>query len=1303
VLCVAGCIAAIGSQALTQTATTTTLTITSGGSAVSTVPMGTVVTLTATVTVGATAPVSPGQVKFCDATAAHCEDIHVVGFAQLTSTGIAMVKFRPGVGSHSYNAVFLGTPNGSPAYAGSASGNGSLTVSPPGLYPSTTTLTVSGSPGSYTLGSTVSGIGSAPPTGTVSFIDTSDGNATLGTASLTNASSSFGLTNVSNPATGADPNAIAVADFNGDGIPDIAVINVGDAPSGGTLTILLGKGDGTFATAPSPATSLFASDVVAGDFNGDGIPDLAVASLVGAPTILLGNGDGTFTAAVTPPVVNEISALAVGDFNGDGNLDLALLSDSAGSVGTDAVTILLGHGDGTFTLGATVSGVQFENPTSLAVADFNGDGKLDIAIGNGTEPVTCIPSCPPNQYLTISLGKGDGTFTSSTISSDSQPFVQIDSVAAADLNGDGVPDLAVVTADSVAVLLGNGDGTFGAPAAGPAIPGRGGSMAVGDFNGDGIADLAVTYERNSSQDYGVLTLLGKGDGTFTSQTFEAAANSLNPEGYLSGIAVADFNGDGLGDVAAPDSTNNTAMVLLSQAQFDVAAPLTPIMLNSAGVHLIEATYPGDADYTASTSAITEFNLYGAPTISLALSAMVITYGSPETLTGTVTGSGPAPTGTVSFYNGASIVAGNVPLVNGVAMATLPDLPAQSDTISYRFFAAYSGDVNYPAVTSSSVAPVVRQASPTIVWPVPATMPYGTALPAATVQGNVQGTFSYNPALTSPLNVGKQTVITEFTPSDTNDYTSASDTLTVTVTQGTPAVALATASGASQFAYSMPVTLNVLVTVGVGTCTGAVAFNDGGTLLGSAALGPVNFGPNSAASFTTSALSVGQHSITAVYSGDSNCVSVTSGVVPLNVTGGLTPTITWSTPAAITYGTPLGATQLNATASVAGSFVYTPAAGTVLGAGTKTLSVTFTPTDATDYATATSTVLLTVLQATPTINWSTPAAITYGTALSATQLNATSTVTGSFAYSPAPGIVLAAGSQTLSVTFAPTDTTDYTTATSTAVLTVNKATPTIALATSASSAYVLNPVIFTATVASPAGTPSGTVAFYDGMALLGTESMTSGVATYQTSALLAGTHSITAVYSGDTNFLAATSSALSQVIENFTIGASGGTSSVTASPGGQAVYTFTVTPPSGTTFAGPITFSVTGLPAGASATFSPMTVAAGAGATTVTMTVTLAASAAVRTADRPFSGGALPLVALGLVLLPFAGRVRRAARGLKGMVCLLVLGAASVALVSGLSGCGGSGSNNPPPENYTLTVTASAGSLSNTFAVGLVVE
>jgi hypothetical protein len=170
-------------------------------------------------------------------------------------------------------------------------------------------------------------------------------------------------------------------------------------------------------------------------------------------------------------------------------------------------------------------------------------------------------------------------------------------------------------------------------------------------------------------------------------------------------------------------------------------------------------------------------------------------------------------------------------------------------------------------------------------------------------------------------------------------------------------------------------------------------------------------------------------------------------------GPATPTITWATPAAVTYGTVLSAAQLDATASVAGTFVYSPASGTVLTTlGTQTLSVTFTPTDTTDYTTATDSVTLTVNMATPTITWATPAAITYGTALSATQLDATTSVAGTFAYSPASGTVLAAGSQTLSVTFTPTNTTDYGTATSSVTLTVNMATPTITWATPAAVTY-----------------------------------------------------------------------------------------------------------------------------------------------------------------------------------------------------------------------------------------------------------
>src|SRR5205807_1639309 len=131
-----------------------------------------------------------------------------------------------------------------------------------------------------------------------------------------------------------------------------------------------------------------------------------------------------------------------------------------------------------------------------------------------------------------------------------------------------------------------------------------------------------------------------------------------------------------------------------------------------------------------------------------------------------------------------------------------------------------------------------------------------------------------------------------------------------------------------------------------------------------------------------------------------------------------PVITWANPASITYGTALSATQLNATASVPGTLIYTPAAG-IPAAGTDTLTVTFTPTDTTNYTTATKTVQITVTSAAPVITWANPGNITYGTPLSSTQLNASASTAGSFVYTPAAGTVLPAGSNDLSVTFTPT--------------------------------------------------------------------------------------------------------------------------------------------------------------------------------------------------------------------------------------------------------------------------------------------
>ena len=192
-------------------------------------------------------------------------------------------------------------------------------------------------------------------------------------------------------------------------------------------------------------------------------------------------------------------------------------------------------------------------------------------------------------------------------------------------------------------------------------------------------------------------------------------------------------------------------------------------------------------------------------------------------------------------------------------------------------------------------------------------------------------------------------------------------------------------------------------------------------------------------------------VTGTLSITDNNLNETGAVQQIDLSGTATtatPTITWPTPAGISYGTALGAKQLNATASfggnaIAGTFVYSPAAGSIPVAGTDTLSATFAPEDSTDYATATATVSLTVAQASPTITWATPAAITSGTALSATQLNATasfqgSPLAGTFAYLPAAGTILTAGTYTLSAIFTPQDIFDFATATATVTLTVTGA-------------------------------------------------------------------------------------------------------------------------------------------------------------------------------------------------------------------------------------------------------------------------
>src|SRR4029078_965499 len=324
--------------------------------------------------------------------------------------------------------------------------------------------------------------------------------------------------------------------------------------------------------------------------------------------------------------------------------------------------------------------------------------------------------------------------------------------------------------------------------------------------------------------------------------------------------------------------------------------------------------------------------------------------------------------------------------------------------------------NYTSATKS-VAINVLKGTPVITWATPADITYGTALSATQLNAsaNVPGTFVYNPLAGTVLNAGAaQTLSVTFTPTDAANYTAATKSVAINVLKATPVIT-----------WSAPADITY------GTALSATQLNASASIPGQIVYSPLaGSGLNAGSSQTLS--------VTFTPTDAAN-YTVTTKTTTINVLKA-TPVITWATPVDITYGTALSATQLNASANVPGSFVYNPIAGTVLDAGSHTLSVTFTATDAANYTTATATTTITVLKASPVITWSAPVDITYGTALGATQLNATANVPGTFVYNPLAGTVLNAGAaQTLSVTFTPTDAANYSAATKTVAINVLKAT------------------------------------------------------------------------------------------------------------------------------------------------------------------------------------------------------------------------------------------------------------------------
>jgi hypothetical protein len=845
-------------------------------------------------------------------------------------------------------------------------------------------------------------------------------------------------------------------------------------------------------------------------------------------------------------------------------------------------------------------------------------------------------------------------------------------------------------------------------------------------------------------------------------------------------------------VTPSSSSITTAQSLQVSVAVSAGLGLTP----AGSVVLTSGTYSQSSALSGGAASI----LIPAGSLAVGTDTLSVAY-TPSTITPSIfTSATGSSTVTVTAATGANpLVAWNTPapITYGtpLSVAQLDATASVPGTFSYSPAAgtvltagSHFLTVNFTpndttgyATATSMVTITVNKASPSITWPTPAPMPFGTLLSATQLDAtaNVPGSFAYSLAVGAGLTAGRYTLTATFTPADSTDYTTATASVTLTVSKATTTVS--SWPTASAISYGQSLASSTLSGGGNGSGTfdgtvidvpGAFAWTAPGTVPAGTGSFPesVTFTPDDSSDFTS-----------------------VSGTVSVEVNKA-TPTIRWATPAAITYGTALSATQLDASSTVAGTLVYSPAAGTVLGAGQHMLQVTLTPTDTSDYSVVTDSTLLVVNMVTPTVTawpaasaisygqtlanstltggsasvsgtfawtdpatrpgagsflqsvtftpndstdyssvsgsvpvevnvatpviiWPAPTAIYYGTALSATQLDASSTVAGTFVYSPAAGTVPAAGNDTLSVTLTPADTADYTTATASVNLIVINPTPSFGLSASPANLSVAQEGTgtFTITVSDvggfsgavtlgATGLPSGVTASFAAGSAAGTQVMTLSASS---TATLGGP--VTVTVTGTSGALSATVTVSLSVTAGPTFGPSGASGSdgpISVDPGAMTGNTSTISVVGINGFSGAVNLSCSISPAAASdpatCSLSPASVTlSGSTAQTSTLTVTTTATTiGVNQMKKLFwrsAGG----TALALLLMIGIPRRRRNWLAMVGLAVVFAsISAVGCGQVNGVSGGGGGGGGNAGTSagTYTVTVTGTGTSTGSSSSV-----
>jgi hypothetical protein len=771
---------------------------------------------------------------------------------------------------------------------------------------------------------------------------------------------------------------IATGDFNNDGVPDVAVANYGL----NNVTVMLGTFGGGFGTPTTYNVGSRPYAIAAGDVTGDGQVDLVVANNQDSTiSVLIGNGNGTFQTQRTYPTGSGTlpAGVALGDFDADGYLDVAVTNDSAAG----GVIILLNTGTGAF--GAPNTFGTGANPVGIAAGDFNGDGKPDLVIANYfSSPHT----------ISVLINAGSGRFGApQNYSTDTAAGVlgtNPISVAVADFNGDGKLDIVSANygSNNLSVFLNSGTGTFPANATVYSLPGSPSPyyVAAGDFNGDGFADLAVAGYNDSS----VNVLLNSGTGTFGAATTYSTGTTGSSQ--ASGLVIGDFNGDGATDIAISNYTAGSVSLLLSVVPSSTSlllapnpsvygqsvtltatvAPGTaqgtvtfkdngvqigsPVLLDftntaklvtsalATGPHLLTAVYNGNAGYSSSTSTsvaqqVNQNVSTGTLTSSLnpSLSGQSVTFTAAISAT---VGSA-VPTGQVQFKDGLTVLSTQTLNASGVATYITSTLSPGSHSL----IVAYGGDTNFTATNTSSLAQTVNQITTTTTVsssqnpaPQESSITFTAQVSPATAGLYPSGTVTFldssQPFGAASVNTstGIATFTTAFgfgTHSITASYGGDANNAASTSSALSQSILLPTSTSLAASHNPAPVNQSITLTAYVSggeTPSGTVTFYDGAAQVG----GPATLASGQA-SVNVSFSTLGTHSLTAVYSGDSSYLGSTSPVVSESILNPPVVTFTYSRTSSL-FGQPVTFTASISPTSATGKVIFYDGA-TLLGAGT----------------------------------------------------------------------------------------------------------------------------------------------------------------------------------------------------------------------------------------------------------------------------------------------------------------------------------------------------------------------------------